>query len=79
LRSITNQSFANDEIKNLPGLFLEMQEALKKSNTNILELKETINELIQQNMKTKSRLKEKERESETLKKQVEKLTNVENE
>jgi hypothetical protein len=42
-----------------------MQEALKKSNTNILELKETINELMQQNMKIKSRLKDKERENET--------------
>ena len=71
--------YLNDEIKNLPGLFLEMQEALKKSNTNILELKETINELIQQNMKVKSKLKDKERENETLKKNVDKMTIQENE
>jgi hypothetical protein len=46
-----------------------MQEALKKSNTNVLELKESINELIQLNMKLKSKLKDKERENEAIKKQ----------
>lgn len=56
-----------------------MQEALKKSNTNVLELKETINELMQQNMKTKSKLKEKERDNESAKKQIEKLLQIENE
>jgi hypothetical protein len=56
-----------------------MQEALKKSNTNVLELKETINELIQKDIKTKNRMKEKERDVENLKKQVEKFLTLENE
>ena len=44
LRTIKSSNSVNyDDIKLLPTLFVDMQEALKKSNANVLELKETIN------------------------------------
>ena len=43
LRTIkSNNSVNYEDIKLLPTLFVDMQEALKKSNANVLELKETI-------------------------------------
>lgn len=56
-----------------------MQEALKKSNTNVLELKETINELILKDKKNKSKIYEVEKENENLKNLLKKYTNSEHE
>ena len=62
LRSIkTSNSINYEDIKLLPSLFVDMQEALKKSNANVLELKETIKE----KMKNERRLKEKIRDLES--------------
>jgi len=44
--AIKNKIANYEEIKLLPNLFLDMQEALKKSNQNVLELKETVKEKI---------------------------------
>jgi hypothetical protein len=78
LRSIkSNNSINYEEIKNLPGLFLEIQEALKKSNTNVLELKETINEQMQKESKIKNKLKEVLKDNENLKANLHKAQNIE--
>ncbi len=78
LRSIkSNNSINYEEIKNLPGLFLDIQEALKKSNTNVLELKETINEQIQKEAKLKNKLKEVLKENENFKINLSKAQNNE--
>ncbi len=53
--NLNNLSF--EEIHNLPQLFIDIGEALKKSNANVLELKETINELISKEEKLKTKLK----------------------
>lgn len=68
LRSIkTSNSINYDDIKLLPSLFLDMQEALKKSNANVLDLKETIKEKIQNEKKLRTRIKELEQENKTIK------------
>jgi hypothetical protein len=80
LRSIkSNHSVNYEEIKALPTLFLEMQEALKKSNANVLELKETINEKIFLEKKLKIKLKEAEKEKELLRENMGRCISNENE
>lgn len=56
-----------------------MQEALKKSNTNVLELKETINELILKEKKLKNKIKELDKDNDNLKQIITKNHNTENE
>ena len=48
-----------------------MQEALKKSNTNLLELKEKISELMKNEKILKTKIKHLEIENETLKQNIE--------
>lgn len=56
----------------MPSLFVELMEALKKSNSNVSELKETIDELIKKEKKISTRNKELEKENETLKLKIDK-------
>lgn len=56
----------------MPTLFLELMEALKKSNSNVLELKETINELMKKEKKIMNKYKEIEKENDMCKKKLEK-------
>ena len=64
LRSIKSSNSINyEDIKLLPTLFLDMQEALKKSNANVLELKETIKEKIKLEKKLKEKIKEYENDN----------------
>ena len=67
MRSIQDSNILNyEEIKLLPSLFLDMQEALKKSNENVLELRDTIKEKIILEKKLKSKIKEYEKEIKSL-------------
>ena len=71
LRTIkSNNSVNYEDIKLLPTLFVDMQEALKKSNANVLELKETIKDKLDSEKNLKDKLKEMEAEN---KKIMEKL------
>ena len=62
----SNQSLNNEDIKYLPEMLLEMQEALKKSNTNVLELKETISDLLKREKKYKNKISQLELEHESV-------------
>ena len=67
MRSIQDSNILNyEEIKLLPSLFLDMQEALKKSNENVLELRDTIKEKINLEKKLKLKIKEYEKEIKNL-------------
>ena len=80
LRSIKVSSSVNyDDIKLLPSLFLDMQEALKKSNANVLELKETIKDKIQTEKKLRMRLKENDTQIKSLTEAIYKLKSKNNE
>ena len=71
LRTIkSNNSVNYEDIKLLPTLFVDMQEALKKSNANVLELKETIKDKLDSEKNLKDKIKEMEAEN---KKILEKL------
>ena len=71
LRTIkSNNSINYEDIKLLPTLFVDMQEALKKSNANVLELKETIKDKLNSEKNLKDKIKEIEAEN---KKIMEKL------
>ena len=71
LRTIkSNNSVNYEDIKLLPTLFVDMQEALKKSNANVLELKETIKDKLDSEKNMKEKIKELEAEN---KKIIEKL------
>jgi len=56
----------------MPSLFVELMEALKKSNSNVLELKETIDELIKKEKKFLIKIKELEKENEAIKLKLDK-------
>ena len=66
IKTSTSININYEEIKLLPNLFLEMQQALKKSNQNVLELKETIKEKIISEKKLKQKLKQYENENKNL-------------
>ena len=66
----SNNSINYEDIKLLPTLFVDMQEALKKSNANVLELKETIKDKLDSEKNLKDKIKEIEAEN---KKIMEKL------
>ena len=71
LRTIKSSNSLNyDDIKLLPTLFIDMQDALKKSNANVLELKETIKTKLDAEKILKDKIKEMELEN---KKIIEKL------
>ena len=71
LRTIKSSNSVNyEDIKLLPTLFVDMQEALKKSNANVLELKETIKDKLDSEKNLKDKIKEMELEN---KKILEKL------
>ena len=73
LRSFkTTASLNIEEVKNMPNLFVELMDALKKSNSNVSELKETIDELIKKEKKISARNKEMEKENESLRMKIEK-------
>ena len=64
LRSIKSSTSVNyEDIKLLPTLFIEMQEALKKSNANVLELKDTIKDKLEEEKLLKDKIKEMELEN----------------
>ena len=62
IKTSTSMNMNYEEIKLLPNLFLDLQEALKKSNQNVLELKETIKEKIISEKKLKQKIKQIEEE-----------------
>ena len=66
IKTSTSQNINYEEIKLLPNLFLDLQEALKKSNQNVLELKETIKEKINLEKKLKQKIKQLENENKEL-------------
>lgn len=67
MRSIQDNNVLNyEEIKLLPSFFSDMQEALKKSNENVLELRDTIKEKIILEKKLKIKIKEYEKEIKSL-------------
>ena len=66
IKTSTSQNLNYEEIKLLPNLFLDLQEALKKSNQNVLELKETIQEKINLEKKLKQKIKQLENEKQEL-------------
>lgn len=73
LRSFkTTASLNIEEVKNMPSLFVDLMDALKKSNSNVSELKETIDELIKKEKKISLRYKELEKENENLRLKIEK-------
>lgn len=73
LRSFKTTASVNlEEVKNMPSLFVELMEALKKSNSNVLELKETIDELIKKEKKFLIKIKELEKENEAIKLKLDK-------
>ena len=63
IKTSASQNINYEEIKLLPNLFLDLQEALKKSNQNVLELKETINEKINAEKKLKLKIKQLENDN----------------
>ena len=66
IKTSTSQNINYEEIKLLPNLFLDLQEALKKSNQNVQELKETIKEKINTEKKLKQKLKQIENENKAI-------------
>ncbi len=82
LRSIGGDNSGNynnlsfEEIHNLPALFIDIGEALKKSNANVLELKETINELIVKEEKLKNKIKYISEEKKKLENEMNNLKNI---
>ena len=66
IKTSTSLNMNYEEIKFLPNLFLDLQEALKKSNQNVLELKEAIKEKINSEKNLKQKLKEMEKENKDL-------------
>ena len=80
LRTIkSNNNLNYDDIKLLPELFLDMQEALKKSNANVLELKETIKEKLDTEKILKDKIKEMELENKKIIERLYKQKSKENE
>ena len=80
MRSIQDNNALNfEEIKLLPSFFSEMQEALKKSNENILELRDTIKDKINIEKKLRNKIKEYEKEIKSLRENNYKLKEKENE
>ena len=79
IKTSTSINMNYEEIKLLPNLFLDLQEALKKSNQNVLELKETIKEKINSEKKLKQRLKQIENENKDLNEKLYQLKEKENE
>ena len=67
IKTNNSQNINFEEVKLLPNLFLDLQEALKKSNQNVLELKETIKEKIDLEKKLKIKIKQLELENKELK------------
>lgn len=63
----------------MPGLFIELMDALKKSNSNVLDLKETIDELIKKEKKNLTKIKEVEKENENFRNILDKKTLAESE
>ena len=70
IKTSTSLNMNFEEIKLLPNLFLDMQEALKKSNQNVLELKETIKEKIISEKKLKQKIKQYENENKDLNEKI---------
>ena len=70
IKTSTSINMNYEEIKLLPDLFLDMQEALKKSNQNVLELKETIKEKIILEKKLKQKIKYYENENKKLNEKI---------
>ena len=80
LRTIkSNNSVNYEDIKLLPTLFVDMQEALKKSNANVLELKETIKDKLDSEKNLKDKLKEMEAENKKIMEKLYKHKTKENE
>ena len=80
LRTIkSNNSLNYDEIKLLPTLFVDMQEALQKSNENVLELKETIKNKLDSEKILKDKIKEIEMENKKIMEKLYKHKSKENE
>ena len=75
----SNNSLNYDEIKLLPTLFVDMQEALKKSNANVLELKETIKDKLNSEKILKDKIKEIEMENKKIMEKLYKHKSKENE
>ena len=81
LRTIkSSNSMVNyEDIKLLPSLFVDMQEALKKSNANVLELKETIKDKLDEEKLLKDKIKEMEIENKKIMEKLYKHKSKENE
>ena len=80
LRTIKSSNSVNyDDIKLLPTLFVDMQEALKKSNANVLELKETIKDKLDEEKILKEKIKEMEIENKKIMEKLYKHKSKENE
>ena len=70
IKTSTSLNMNYEEIKLLPDLFFDMQEALKKSNQNVLELKNTIKEKINLEKKLKQKIKIYESENKDLNEKI---------
>jgi len=70
IKTSTSVNMNYEEIKFLPNLFLDLQEALKKSNQNVLELKEAIKEKINSEKNLKQKLNQMEKENKDLKEKI---------
>ena len=80
LRTIKSSNSVNyEDIKLLPTLFVDMQEALKKSNANVLELKETIKDKLDEEKILKEKIKEMEIENKKIMEKLYKHKSKENE
>ena len=80
LRTIKSTNSLNyEDIKLLPTLFIDMQEALKKSNANVLELKETIKDKLDAEKILKDKIKEMEIENKKIMEKLYKHKSKENE
>ena len=58
----------------MPSLFFDLMEALKKSNLNVHELTETIDDFIKKEKKFISKIKDLEKENDIIKKNLDKKT-----
>ncbi len=56
----------------MPSLFVELMDALKKSNSNVLELKETIDDLIKKEKKLSIKYRELEKDNDMMRSKLEK-------
>jgi len=73
LRSFKTTASVNlEEVKNMPSLFVELMDALKKSNSNVLELKETIDDLIKKEKKLSIKYRELEKDNDMMRSKLEK-------